>query len=326
MKLHLKLRFVLLALVISVAAGIAIIWRNTAFRHSADDQPDFEPAPLLISERSKHSLPWHLVSVLRDYPSSDDVESLSVEIEIIGDVPDASDFFIVPINARLNDQLFYFGATTNIQAMRARDREWVQLERTFVFSKWGENNALLVQPPPDGFFLASDHEGPHVSARAPFQWGAGRYTFRLQFLRSSLDSGRPVTWVAAYVRCHSVEEDYYVGSIRFLGRGLSFDGWASAFTEVFEGKNSRSTWPPTIPKVRVAVGDVRINNELLKPDEVVASYKGYVPACARALGRREQISNMRSLNDLFPNQPGAFFITVDNKTVRDSNSSETLFP
>lgn len=323
MKHRLKLFYCKLLLVTLALAALLYVWVHSSLSIFVNNQA-VSKAELGKTESYNHPLPWHLVNIQRTYPPSQEIESLSVDIEIMGNVPDKSDFFIVPMNAQLNGQLFYFGAITNIDASRALDRSWVQLERSFVFSKWGENNPLAVQPRPDGFFLASAHEGPHVSVRAPFQWGSGRYTFRLQFLRSSSDSGQPVTWVGAYVHCHSADEDYYVGSIRFWGHGLSFDGWISAFTEITLSYNG--AWPPIVPTISVGVGDIRVNGQLQKPLEVIASYDDRVPVCALTLGQKQQTRSANPLNVLFPGQPGAILIAVKKDTIRYSDKRETLFP
>src|SRR5262249_13945950 len=170
-------------LIVIVSAISAIVVYDVFVRRNASRLPTIHNDPKIVygdgsSPDSLKDLPWHLVRIERTLIPRNAVKSIAVDVEIAEDVPSAGNLFIVPIAGQ--DPSYYFGAISNGDGMRKGEDLSINLGHCFVFSRWGDKDPTACRPAEGGYYLASGHEGNHVSVRLLHPWGKGRYTFTLR--------------------------------------------------------------------------------------------------------------------------------------------------
>jgi hypothetical protein len=257
--------------------------------------------------QSFKDLPWHLVAIHRHFVPRKAVKSIAVDIEFADEVPSTHNLFIVPMDSYGRDTFFYFGAITNCDGKRKGEDLSINLGHAFVFSRWGDKDPSSCRPVDGGYYLASDHEGDHVSVRRLHPWGKGRYTFTL---RAGTDDATkpPELWVGAYVYSHKEKQEYFVGALRFPGPDFNFSGNLGAMIEVYD--RYPKAFPKSIPAAKVSVGNVRIDGMAEKPFAVIAEYPAGVPNYGRAEGR-DRIPEV--LRAPFEDDPAAVLFTVEKR-------------
>lgn len=230
--------------------------------------------------------PWHMAYVFAWFRSPDDphqIESLSVDLQLIGDLPESPHLFVVPLNGGLNETLFYFGVMT--QSYEVSDGDgWKRVRSPgFVFTRWGTMSREYVRPAKGGHFLASDHEGEHVSARAPGRVAGGRYTFTLKVVEKVADEKKPHVWVGGYVYSHATKQTNHVGDLRFDGAELTQRYAIGSFLEVLADEDRKKNLSDAMPEMKVAVGRWEIDGKRAKPVLMWGQYLEKVPQKARAV-------------------------------------------
>lgn len=162
-----------------------------------------------------------------------------------------------------------------------RDRRLRGIGPGFLMSMWGQRSEDAIRPSIGGFFQSSGHEGDFVSARRPYRWSKGKYTYRVVRMDRELFDGKPYTWVGAFVYAHEKDENVYVGALRFPGGNLVLDKSLASFVEIYG--------PPiplnAIPKVTVTFGNLRVNGEPIKNATATAVYSKEVPDYAEAVAK-----------------------------------------
>src|SRR5262249_7505314 len=151
------------------------------------------------------------------------------------------------------------------------------LGHCFVFSRWGDKDPTACRPAEGGYYLASGHEGNHVSVRLLHPWGKGRYTFTLRRESKDEKNSREL-WVGADVYSHQTKEEYFVGALQFPGSDLKITSFLGSFVEVYD--RYPKAFPRSIPSAEVSIGNVRVNGEPERPLAVLAVYPNRVPRCA----------------------------------------------
>ena len=75
------------------------------------------------------------------------------------------------------------------------------------------------------------YEGHFASARRPYPWKAGKYSYSLRRLDTQMANGQPFTWVGAFVHEDATGREIFVGALRFPGDKLKNSGGNTAFME-----------------------------------------------------------------------------------------------
>jgi hypothetical protein len=211
------------------------------------------------------------------------LQSLSVDLQLVRELPKNVPLFVVPMNGGLNETLFYFGVMS--QSYEVSDGGgWKRIRSpAFVFTRWGTMDRKYARPAKGGHFLASDHEGGHVSVRAPGRVASGRYTFTLKMIEKVTTGKDPHIWVGAYVYSHATKQTDHVGDLRFDGGELTQRYAISSFLEVLADEDPEKNNSDTMPELQVAVGRWEMDGKRVKPILMWGEYEEQVPQKARAL-------------------------------------------
>jgi tetratricopeptide (TPR) repeat protein len=282
-----------------------VVPTNVPAQHASPNNPDAGYQEGSWTQSLK-DLPWQLVVTRRQFAPKKAVNSISADIEFEHELPSTCNVFFVPITSHDGGTNYYFGAITNCDGMRKGEEFQIDLGHAFIFSRWGDKNPASCRPASGGYYLASDHEGNHVSVRLRHPWGKGRYTFSLRVLTNDADTS-PELWVGAYVYSHRDKVEYYVGALRFPSPAFNFSGYLGSMVEVYD--RYPRAFPKSIPSARVSIGNVRVNEELQKPLAVTAEYEKGAPRRARAERGHEASEELRRS---FPDDPAAVILSVGN--------------
>ncbi len=242
----------------------------------ADDDPP-------SGDTESHArMPWHLVDTWWDLGKETPFESLAVDVTISDEVPSSVSLYIAPIGlGHLSKTPFYGGIQTRADAYTRKDNRLRMIGPGFLFSMWGERSQDAIRPSDGGYFQSSGHEGDFVSVRRPFDWEAGKYTYRLSRMDRETINGTPCTWVGAFVYCHESDENVFVGALRFKGENLVLDRKVANFVEVYGPLKPASD----IPKVTITFGPPVLNGTGEANATAVAVYPKGVPDYADCVAR-----------------------------------------
>ncbi|GHU25916.1 hypothetical protein AGMMS50256_01670 [Betaproteobacteria bacterium] len=98
--------------------------------------------------------------------------------------------------------------------------------------------------------------------------------------------GKPYTWVGAFVRVHTTDENVFIGALRFKGERLVLENKVANFVEVYGPSDVR---PEQIPKVQITFGNLLINGKPVEKFSATAIYQEGVPAYAEAVSKDRSI-------------------------------------
>lgn len=217
----------------------------------------------------------------------------------------------------------YFGQITNLFATDKAGVARHNLGRGCVLTRWGKVSIKDVQPNPEGLYLLSDHEGLHVSARSQYNWKKGKYTFTLKRKETDPDSSGKTIWLQGVLYSHELKESHIVGSIRFSGTTLQFDGILTSFLEIYgSDENAR----PVVPEFRIALGDIRVNGEPVHQKAALAIYPANVPAQARAYRYVGNEKSFPEVRDQFKNMEDVVVLDVASERILGRPKRDVLVP
>jgi hypothetical protein len=229
-------------------------------------------------EKTYAPMPWHLVDVWWDIGEETPFESLAVDVTVSDDVPSSVNLYIAPVGlGHLSKTPFYGGIQTQADGNTKKDQKLRAIGPGFLFSMWGERGLDAVRPSEGGLCQSSGHEGDFVSARRPFAWKKGKYTYRLVRMDQEMIDGKPFTWVGAFVYSHEKDENVFIGALRFKGEKLVLDRKVANFVEIY----GRRKPVADIPKVTVTFGPPVVNGKAT-PKTAEAIYPKGVPDYADA--------------------------------------------
>lgn len=234
------------------------------------------------SKEEKHyaPMPWHLVDIWWDVGQETPFESLAVDVTISADVPSSVNLYIAPIGlAHLSKTPFYGGIQTQADGNTKKDQRLRRIGPGFLFSMWGERRLDAIRPAEGGFLQSSGHEGDFVSVRRPYKWEKGEYTYRLTRMDREGIDGTPYTWVGAFVYSKQMDENLFVGALRFKGEHLILGRKVANFVEVYGQRRPVAE----IPKLTVTFGPPVVNGKKAANPSAEAIYPDGVPAYADAV-------------------------------------------
>ncbi len=234
---------------------------------AAGEKPAAPPVSATPEKQALPGMPWHLVNLWWAFENeTPDFESIEVDFSINQDVDSAKlNLYIAPIGlGQFNGTAFYGGIQTNsggwpaasIDEKRVRD-----IGKGAIFSRWGKGAMSLdnARAAVDGCYESAGYEGDFVSVRRPFNWTAGKYTYRLSKADYEHNKDGEFTWVSAAVTNCDTGETRFVGSLRFPGKTLKFWNKSSSFVEIYGGKKVEISELPAL-EVRIAATP-RINGK-----------------------------------------------------------------
>jgi hypothetical protein len=271
-------------------------------------------------------LPWHIADIDRYYCDDFKTDAVQVDLHVLDDPPYPPNCFVVPIQGTCNGRLFYLGIDTNLDyGQRKGGKRSALGGHGIVFSRWGDMDPDATEPSPDGFFLASDHEGQLVSVRIRYPWGKGRYSLRLEKLQQR-ESQNDNVWVGAYIYSHQSKEMAFVGALRFPGTEIKFSYRTSIFVELCGDAKARPKVP--FPGIRVAIGDIYTRAGQLRAGRITADHHAWIPQYGKVWTGTNKSAYADEITRLFPNDKTALLIVVshENAVIQSWEETQTLYP
>jgi len=218
--------------------------------------------------------PWHLVDLWWDIGHDTPFESYGIDVDISTNVPSTRNLYIAPIGiAHLGKTPFYGGIQTQADGYTKRDQHLRKIGPGFIFSMWGERSLDAIRPSIGGFCQSSGHEGDFVSVRRPYEWKAGKYTYKVVRMDKEEIDGRRFTWVGVFVFSHEKDENIFVGALRFKGENLILGRKVASFVEIYGQRIPASE----IPKVTATFGNLTVNGKAVTVVSAEAIYPKEVP-------------------------------------------------
>ncbi len=270
------------------------------------------------------SLPWHLAQVHWSLSSELVLKDLSVDFVIMNDLPDSAKIFIVPISGIINESKFYAGCITNIPDVEAAGVYLTNVGRGLIFTRWGDMEKDSVRLSTRGYRYIAHHEGEHASVRLPYRWTTGKYTLRLVRMECELRNGIPHTWLSCFLKAHANNEEVCVGEICFQGEELSLRDRMCSFVEVYDHDQSRR--PTSMPEFSVAIGNVRINDQGIRPTTVEGIYLKGIPRYANIESTTSYMSHSEDSQFELPTDDAAHVFSVGSSPRTTNQERVRLFP
>ncbi len=226
--------------------------------------------------------PWHLVDVWWDTGRDVPFKSYSIDVTLGDDVPATVNLYVAPVGlGHLDKTPFYGGLQTQADGYTKKDRRLRKVGRGLIFSMWGQRSHDAIRPSVGGFCQSSGHEGDFVSVRRAYPWKKGRYTYRLVRMDAEEVGGKPFTWVGAFVYAHELDENAFVGALRFPGKDLVLKRQLASFVEIY----GRAIPVADIPRVTVTFANLKVNGKAVDRPAATAVYPARVPDYAEAVGK-----------------------------------------
>jgi hypothetical protein len=221
--------------------------------------------------------PWHLVDLWWDLGTNAPFESYSIDIDIRDDVPTNVNLYIAPVGlGKLNGAGFYGGLQTHADGRSQTDPEDRGIGRGIIFSRWDERDPAAIRPAPGGYFQSAGNEGDFISARAPYPWTKGHYTYRLAKMDRGEVNGETGTWVGGFVYSQERHESAFIGALWFKGENLVLGKSIASFVEIYG-----ETIPVSeIPTVRIRYEHPTVNGQVIADPAVGASFDRDIPEVA----------------------------------------------
>lgn len=237
--------------------------------------------------------PLHFTNSFVTLDSSiDDFQSLSIDVEILNDIPDDYAFYISPFNISLNGMPIYGGIQTHSDGYSVDDNTYQQIGRGGIFSRWYERSKEATRS--TGYYNSSDGEGDFISVRNKLNWNTGKY--RLKLSKAEYIPGAPIpeqftpkdlyfawgdmehTWVTYTVENLESKKIDTIGSMAFPGKKLTMGKSIVYFTEqyhkAFDFANQDRKLGKDyirykdIPIIDMTLSNLKINEKELIPKEI----------------------------------------------------------
>ena len=171
--------------------------------------------------------PWHMIDIDLWLEEEQVMETFSIDVNILSDIPDSVQIYIAPFGtSTINGVQFYGGIQTqcggyNSVANNENVGPFKLLGRSMIFSRWGSRSEDAFIKAKGGLCESSGYEGDFVSVRNALQWKKGKYTFTLRKTDQTiwLDSATH-TYVEMVVYDHQTKKNHSCGSLAFPGKTL----------------------------------------------------------------------------------------------------------
>lgn len=231
-------------------------------------------------------LPWHLADVYLDFDHRGPVESVSVRLQLLDDLPaDGHELFLVPMSGTACGRRFYAGVCSQAFEVGHRGGYTAVVRPGYLYTQFATKAVDRALPAKGGYLMTGDHEGNHVSVRAAATAKAGVYTFTLR-RRKDPPKGVKDGEVAVdlFVQRDGDREPVAVGGLVFPKGEFTLDQ-VGGFCEVTQGwdakrerfRGAKANDPKDIPQFRYVVGDWQVNGKAVTPKSVAVQYLRDVP-------------------------------------------------
>ena len=184
--------------------------------------------------------PWHMIDLDIWFEESYEMETFSIDLTVLNDVPDSIYLYIAPFGTgEINGTQFYGGIQTQCGGYSAVENNenvqpFIPLGRSMIFSRWGSRSEDALKKAKGGVCESSGYEGDFVSVRNGLKWKKGKYTFTLRKTNETavVDSVLH-TYVEMNVYDHQTKQTHRCGSLAFPGETLVLNKRNFIFFELY---------------------------------------------------------------------------------------------
>ena len=229
--------------------------------------------------------PWHMVGLDFMLDREYKMETFSMDLKVLTDVPDSLNLYIAPFGiGELNGTQFYGGIQTNCGGYYSvikgqNSGRFIPLGRAMIFSRWGTRSSLALKKVDGGVCESSGYEDDFVSVRNTLQWNKGTYTITLVKTKETvmLDSVLH-TYVEMQVYDHKKKQTFSGGSLAFPGTTLTLNQRNYIFFELY-GKRVNVN---KLPHLKFVCENYRVNGNSVEIPFVASIYEKNYPSYADA--------------------------------------------
>ena len=230
--------------------------------------------------------PWHMIDLNIWFEESYEMETFSIDVNILSDIPDSVQLYIAPFGtAEINGTQFYGGIQTQCGGYNAVENNenagpFKLLGRSMIFSRWGSRSEDALLKAEGGVCESSGYEGDFVSVRNSLNWKKGKYTFTLRKTNRTVfvDSAMH-TFVEMVVYDHQTKKNHLCGSLAFPGDTLVLSAQYFIFFELYGKRlNANKLSPYTF-----ICDNMLVNGQPVKYRFVASSFEKNFPKFADAM-------------------------------------------
>ena len=263
-----------LALSLSIGCQTSLLAANTSTPAAAATPKTAAPSATAANhELQPFPFPWHLTDTWFRFDKSMEPDlkhfnSLDLDFSINRDVTTNPMFrlYISPMGiAKINGVGVYGGVQTDSDGWMVSDlqaKKDIWFGKGAIFSRWTDNKAPVsldfVRAAYDGAYMSKGNEGEFASARRPYDWKAGHYTYELIRMDYEKRKDGDSTWVGAFITNHETHERTFIGAARFPGKNLKLGNSIPFFVEIYGGKNLDIS---KLPPLEIRFGIPRVNGK-----------------------------------------------------------------
>jgi hypothetical protein len=229
--------------------------------------------------------PWHMLGFDFMLDQAYDMETFSMDLKVLTDVPDSLQLYIAPFGTgELNGAQFYSGIQTQCGGYYSvikgeNSGRFIPLGRAMIFSRWGTRASLALKKAEGGVCESSGYEDDFVSVRNGLSWNKGTYTLTLKKTKETvmLDSVLH-TYVEMQVYDHKKKQTYSCGALAFPGTNLELSQRQYIFFELY-GKRVNVN---KLPQLKFICENYRVNGNPVGIPFVVSTFSKEYPKYADA--------------------------------------------
>jgi hypothetical protein len=230
--------------------------------------------------------PWHMLGFDFMLDQVYDMETFSMELKVLTDVPDSLQLYIAPFGTgELNGTQFYSGIQTQCGGYYSvikgeNSGHFIPLGRAMIFSRWGTRASLALKKAEGGVCESSGYEEDFVSVRNGLSWNKGTYTLTLKKTKETvmLDSVLH-TYVEMQVYDHKKKQTYSCGALAFPGTNLELSQRQYIFFELY-GKRVNVN---KLPHLKFICENYSVNGNPVGIPFVVSTFSKEYPKYADAM-------------------------------------------
>jgi hypothetical protein len=230
--------------------------------------------------------PWHMLGFDFMLDQVYDMETFSMDLKVLTDVPDSLQLYIAPFGTgELNGTQFYSGIQTQCGGYYSvikgeNSGRFIPLGRAMIFSRWGTRASLALKKAEGGVCESSGYEDDFVSVRNGLSWNKGTYTLTLKKTKETvfLDSVLH-TYVEMQVYDHKKKQTYSCGALAFPGTNLELSQRQYIFFELY-GKRVNVN---KLPHLKFICENYSVNGNPVGIPFVVSTFSKEYPKYADAM-------------------------------------------
>ncbi|HXD94384.1 MAG TPA: hypothetical protein VNX01_14355 [Bacteroidia bacterium] len=237
-------------------------------------------------------LPWHLVDIWYKIEKPQSFESLSIDFEILQDIPSNCELYIAPLGlGKLNDISFYGGVQTNTGGYEDKNHVLnnspkFSIGRSVIFSRWKETNPDAIIIAKGGVCEVGDYEGDFISVRNNYQWNKGKYKITLfNTHKKETINKKPHTFVGMKIVSYVDNTNQVAGYLAFPGDEIKLGESLAIFVELYGNPISITQ----VPKCKIQCSNITINEIVQTPKTISAYYPKKFPQMARTTWDQEKV-------------------------------------